>query len=94
MDHILPVIHGGGDELSNLALACRACNLRKSDRTEAMDEETGQVVRTFRSRTDRWVEHFHFDHETGALVPLTAIGRVTIAMLDLNHPRQIVARLI
>jgi hypothetical protein len=28
------------------------------------------------------------------IIPLTSIGRVTVAILDLNHPRQVVARLL
>lgn len=94
VDHVLPVARGGADELTNLALACRACNLRKLDRADAMDDESGVVVRTFNPRVDRWEEHFRLDEEGGTIVPLSAIGRVTVAILDLNHPRQIVARLL
>jgi len=36
VEHILPQAHGGSDDLDNLALACHACNLFKSD------FETGQ----------------------------------------------------
>jgi len=33
VDHIIPISRGGGNELSNLATACRKCNRQKKDRT-------------------------------------------------------------
>src|SRR5262249_47093096 len=35
LDHVLPRSRGGSDRVSNLALACRACNHAKDDRTAA-----------------------------------------------------------
>lgn len=32
-DHIIPVSRGGSNDLSNLATACRKCNLSKHDKT-------------------------------------------------------------
>lgn len=29
IDHIIPIAHGGGDELENLVLCCRNCNRKK-----------------------------------------------------------------
>ena len=29
IDHIMPVVHGGGDELENLQTLCRVCNSKK-----------------------------------------------------------------
>jgi 5-methylcytosine-specific restriction endonuclease McrA len=37
VEHILPTARGGRDEEGNLCLACRACNLRKSDRLASHD---------------------------------------------------------
>src|SRR5438105_3796645 len=37
VEHILPRSLGGGDMEDNLALACRACNLRKSARVTCTD---------------------------------------------------------
>jgi 5-methylcytosine-specific restriction endonuclease McrA len=31
IDHVVPRSRGGGDDLANLALACRRCNAEKGD---------------------------------------------------------------
>jgi 5-methylcytosine-specific restriction endonuclease McrA len=94
VEHVVPTSRGGRDDPSNLALACRACNVRKGERVVGLDEETGQSVALFSPRTDRWEQHFAIDRECGRIVPLTPTGRATAALLDLNHPQQIVARLL
>lgn len=33
VDHVVPITRGGSDDESNLALACLACNMEKTDRT-------------------------------------------------------------
>jgi hypothetical protein len=33
VDHIIPVVRGGGDEIENLAPACERCNKRKGSKT-------------------------------------------------------------
>lgn len=35
VDHIVPVAAGGGNELENLATACRRCNRQKKDKNAA-----------------------------------------------------------
>lgn len=94
VEHIIPTSHGGGDEPDNLALACRACNLRKGDAVTAPDEATGQDVPLFNPRTDHWAEHFRFEAETGEVVGLSTTGRVTITRLDMNHTQQQSARVL
>jgi hypothetical protein len=92
VEHIVPATRGGADGLPNLALACRACNVRKADTVIGTDELTGAEVPLFHPRSDRWAEHFRFDPDTAELLALTPTGRVTLARLDLNHPLQIAAR--
>ena len=53
VEHIVPVSRGGADDPANLALACRACNVRKGDATAAPDPKTGAAVPLFHPRTDR-----------------------------------------
>jgi hypothetical protein len=87
MEHIVPKSRGGGDELDNLAWACPGCNLRKSDRVEAVDPESGAVVMLFLPRRDSWSAHLNWDDYH--VVGLSASGRATIAALELNHERRI-----
>lgn len=92
VEHVCPTSRGGSDDPENLALACRACNVHKGEALTATDPETGGEVPLFNPRTDRWADHFQYDHESGALNGLTAVGRATVARLDMNHPRQLAAR--
>lgn len=92
VEHILPTSRGGVDDEANLCLACRACNLRKSDRITALDDLSGEEVALFHPRQQRWTDHFRVDVDSGELQGATPIGRATIASLDMNHPLQVMAR--
>jgi hypothetical protein len=87
IEHVCPTSRGGTSQLDNLALACPGCNFRKTDHVAAFDSESETTVRLFNPRTDRWLDHFHWAgyEATG----LTATGRATVALLDLNHPRRV-----
>jgi hypothetical protein len=92
VEHIQPSAHGGLNDETNLALACRACNLAKSDHRDAIDELTQEVVRLFHPREDRWDEHFRVDMETALIHGLTPIGRATADRLQMNRLVQLEAR--
>ena len=92
VEHVRPRSHNGSDDEANLALACRACNLYKSDRQSGRDDTTEEVVRLFNPRGDRWDEHFRVEPEDGAIYGSTPIGRVTVAGLRMNRDLQRVAR--
>jgi hypothetical protein len=87
LEHVIPISRDGATQLENLAWACPGCNLRKSNRIEAIDPESGKPTPLFNPRTNAWGEHFHWDEYQVAGV--TAIGRATIAAFDLNHARRI-----
>ena len=87
VEHIVPSSRGGSSDLDNLAWACPGCNLRKSDRVEAPDPETGGDVALFHPRMDRWDEHFRWDGFE--LIGHTPVGRATSQLLQMNDPRRI-----
>jgi hypothetical protein len=86
IEHVIPAGRGGKTDVDNLALACPSCNLHKSDRVQIVDSETGELTTLFHPRIDSWSDHFAWDGYK--LIGKTAIGRATIAALDLNHPRR------
>jgi hypothetical protein len=90
VEHIIPTASGGSDELSNLAWACPSCNLKKSNRTTALDPETEQTVSLFNPRTDRWEDHFAWLGHI--VVGRTPVGRALVTAFALNHPRRVLIR--
>ncbi|RIK74294.1 MAG: HNH endonuclease [Planctomycetota bacterium] len=90
VEHVVPHTRGGDDCLDNLAWACPGCNLRKSNRIEAIDPQSLQVSPLFHPRNHDWREHFFWDGLE--LRGLSGVGRATITALDLNHPRRIAIR--
>jgi hypothetical protein len=86
VEHVIPRSKGGESTLESLALACPGCNLHKTDKITAPDPLTGEQVALFHPLQQRWSEHFRFNaHE---MEGLTAIGRATVVLLDLNHLRR------
>jgi hypothetical protein len=83
IEHIIPLAQGGTSEESNLWLACPLCNRYKSDRTTAIDPQTGRATPLFNPRTQIWSEHFRWSEDGLRVLGLTAIGRATVATLHL-----------
>lgn len=92
IDHIIPVAAGGPTIRDNLWLACRPCNEFKAARTHTEDPETGEAVPLFNPRTQDWHAHFTWNADQTEVVGLTAIGRATVATLQLNRPMLVRAR--
>jgi len=90
VEHIIPKVHGGTDDLDNLALACIDCNLHKGTNLTGIDPQTNEVTELFNPRRQRWDEHFvrREIHIAG----LTATGRTTIRVLNMNSEDQIALR--
>ncbi len=89
-EHIVAVQHGGETVAENLAVACPACNFRKGTNLTGIDETSRDVVMVFHPRRDHWAEHFA--RHGGWIEPLTAAGRATSTLLDLNSPERVSAR--
>jgi len=91
IEHIIPRKHGGSDSLENLALACAECNLHKGSNLTGIDPETNQVTGLFDPRHDAWDDHFSWDGLR--IVGLTAVGRTTVRVLELNSGPRVRVRL-
>jgi HNH endonuclease len=90
IDHIISEKHDGRTEVENLALSCMLCNKYKGSDIASIDPETEEIVPLYHPRLNQWNDHFHLN---GAeFVPLTAIGRVTIRLLQLNRKDRIKER--
>jgi hypothetical protein len=85
IEHIIPRAKGGTDVLENLWLACRACNLRKSSQTHAIDPLTGRNLSLFNPRQQQWHRHFRWNEDGTLIIGRTACGRATTLALDLNN---------
>ena len=84
-EHIHPIAKGGLTIADNLAFACMGCNGYKQDKTEAYDAMSQNLVPLYNPRVHLWHEHFAWNEAFTHVVPLTAIGRVTLAELQLNR---------
>jgi len=87
IEHIIPKVHGGGDDLDNLALACIDCNLHKGPNLTGVDPATGQTTRLFDPRHQRWEDHF--ERHGAFLFGKTPIGRTTVRVLNINSEDQV-----
>jgi hypothetical protein len=87
IDHVLPRSSGGDDQPDNLALACRNCNERRSNRNVGWDTESGGMVLLFNPRHDSWSQHFAWSPDGIRIVGQTPTGRATVVVLDLNDDR-------
>jgi hypothetical protein len=90
VEHIIPKVHGGSDDLENLALACIDCNLHKGTNLAGLDPETQQVTRLFHPRQQQWNEHFEW--QGIRIVGKTDIGRTTVRVLHMNSADQLALR--
>jgi hypothetical protein len=92
IEHVLPTSQQGPDDESNLALACRSCNLFKAAQTTGTEATAGSEVRLFHPRQDRWEEHFQVNPQTGEVMGLTPVGRATVLCLRMNSAPRMEAR--
>lgn len=90
VDHVIAQKHGGGSDLDNLAWACFQCNVSKGSNIAGYDPETGQLTPLFNPRTQAWEDHFQLN---GPIIQArTPEGRVTLALLQFNHPERVEMR--
>lgn len=90
IEHIVSRQHGGCDALDTLALACDRCNAYKGPNLTSIDPDTDAVVALFNPRQDTWRDHFSV--RDGHVIGLTAKGRATARLLNMNAPRRVELR--
>lgn len=90
VDHIISEKHGGPTEGNNLGYACVFCNQAKGSDVGSIHWESGQFVRFFNPRTDRWADHFVL---AGSRIEgVTAVGAVTARILGFNSGERVLER--
>lgn len=82
VDHIISRKHHGPTVASNLAYSCWYCNSFKGSDLAGLDPITKKLTRLFHPRRHRWAWHFRWSGPV--LSGRTAIGRVTIQVLQIN----------
>jgi hypothetical protein len=90
VEHIIAEKHGGETVAENLALACPYCNRFKGSDIGSLDPATGILTLFYNPRTQEWSEHFQLNEVQ--IVPITPEGRVTVQILQLNHPGRVEER--
>lgn len=90
IDHVVARSHGGRTVASNLALSCYYCNRYKGPNVAGFDPRSGDLTRLFHPRRHKWATHFQW--EGVRLVGRTAVGRLTCAVLQINHPDAVAVR--
>lgn len=85
IEHVIPVVMGGKTTIDNLALACGGCNSCKYTKTEALDPVDQIVVPLYHPRQHLWSDHFSWSADCLEVIGRTAIGRATVASLQLNR---------
>lgn len=93
IDHIIAEKHGGPTQSDNLCLSCVDCNAFKGSDLASIDwDDDENLVRLFHLRKDVWTDHFRIEMSMGRIEPLTAVGRVTVALLHMNDPERMTDR--
>ena len=92
IEHIISRQHGGQTILNNLAFSCLRCNRVKGPNLSGVDRQRsgGRLVPLFNPRRNRWAVHFRWNGPE--LIGRTAVGRVTIQVLQINDPLRVELR--
>jgi hypothetical protein len=91
VDHIIGRQHRGSDDVDNLCLCCIRCNLKKWPNIASIDPGTNAIVPLLHPRHHSWREHFSLSRD-GLLHGLTAEGRATVQLLDMNDKERVSLR--
>ena len=84
IDPVIAKKHGGPTVTRNPVLACFPCNNHKGPNIAGLDSVSKKLTPLFHPRRHKWGRHFRWNGPY--LVGRTAVGRVTIAGLEINLP--------
>lgn len=90
IDHIIAKKHGGAAVARNLALSCFLCNSFKGTDLAGLDPRTRKLTPLFNPRRHKGSRHFRWDGPF--LHGRTPIGRVTIAVLQIDDLLRVALR--
>ena len=90
VDRVVSRKHGGTSAIDNLAYACILCNRYKGSDVASIHPRTGDAVRLFHPRYDRWADHFRLDADF--IEPLSDTGSATVRLLRLNAAERLAER--
>ena len=92
VEHIVPLAAGGATTPDNFCLSRYRCNEFKGPRQQVADPRNGQLTPLFHPRRQRWADHFAWAEHGVTIRGLTATGRATITLLQLNSAWLVQAR--
>jgi 5-methylcytosine-specific restriction endonuclease McrA len=87
LEHIIAKRHGGTATMDNLAWSCQRCNERKGPNLSGIDPDTSLVVSLYHPRKEKWEDQFVWDELK--IIPLTATGRTTAWLLEMNSEERL-----
>ena len=90
IDHIISRKHHGPTVPANLALSCFHCNSFKGSDIGGRDKQTRKLTALFNPRRHKWQRHFRW--QGAYLIGRTPVGRVTVALLNINDPFRVELR--
>ena len=85
IEHIIPLINNGTNELSNLAFSCGGCNNRKGQKVSAIDPLSGTISPLYNPRIDKWHDHFVWQEDYARIEGISIKGSATVEQLKLNR---------
>lgn len=92
VDHFMPRIMGGGDDLDNLVYACWKCNQLKHDFWPS-PEDISYQRRILHPLLDDISIHLRSNEQNGLIEAMTETGRFHSATIRLNRPQLVKYRL-
>lgn len=90
IDHVIARKHLGRTVAENLAYACAFCNVAKGSDIGSIHWPSGEFIRFFNPRADRWLSHFRL--WKSRIEGITPIGIVTARLLEFNRPSRLKER--